>query len=232
MIIDDRGKPRFDVRYFRAVVGKFFEEYISDSFGFMTDLAKHHKLRRFDELLVQENGNQIEFTDVYMRYDNHIFLAEAKSTGIYDKEKYSGDLNEFYRGGRDAFFDSFGVNQIATAVKKLKVLVSQFDDGFPKKGTIKVFPAVIINEKALQTPLMAQVFNKRFKELIVEMEVGLKQIKLAPLAVIHISDLENIEENVRAYTNILEPYGATRFKYRICTTIFSHSEYSKNKAKI
>lgn len=201
-ILDEDSKPKFNIRYYRSVIGNFFEKYVSECFKFMVKNGKHLKLRQFQELNILESGNQVEFTDVYLRYNNRIFLGEAKATSIYDKEKYSGDLNEFYRDGREAFFDAFGVNQIVKAVSKLKSLAFQFDPGFPRKGTVQVFPAVIVNEKALQTPLMAQVFNKRFQELIAEMNIDLSQIRLAPLAIIHISDLENIEEKVHKETGI------------------------------
>lgn len=201
-ILNENGRPKFDIRYYRAAIGQFFEGYIAQSFSFMMAQARHVKLRQFDELFVMENGNRVEFTDVYVRYADRIFIAEAKSTGIYDKEKYSTELNEFYRGGRDTFFDAFGVNQIANAVQKIKTLAIQFDPGFPQRGTIKVYPAVIVNEKALQTPLMAQVFNNRFQELLRENQVDLQQIRLAPLAIIHLSDLENMEESVKEDLNV------------------------------
>src|SRR5215831_16678854 len=93
-------------------------------------------------------------------------LAEVKSTGIYDKEKYCGNLDEFYKEGREKFFDAFGLTQLLNAINNLPETAEQFDSSFPKSKRIKLFPALIVNEKALQTPLMAQVFNGRFQELL------------------------------------------------------------------
>jgi hypothetical protein len=191
---NEKGEILYDIRYYRAVVGKFFEYYIKSSLEFMMENAKHFKLKSFDDLLLMKNGQEIEFTDVYLRFNNKIFIAEAKSTGIYDKEKYSNELNEFYKDGREKFFDSFGMKQLVNAIKTLKSQVLNFDQGFPQSGALKLFPALIVNEKALQTPLMAQVFNNRFIELIKDFDID--NLKIAPLAILHISDFENMEEMV------------------------------------
>lgn len=189
---EDNGNPIFNIKRYRSIIGEFFESYLKSIVEYITANAKHFKVKTFDGLEIQIDGQQHELTDIYVRYNERVFLAEAKSTGIYDKEKYSGELNEFYKEGRERFFDSFGMKQIVRAIALLPDHVVNIDPGFPKKGTIKVFPALIVNEKALQTPLMAQIFNKRFQELMDP--VDFENYKIAPLSLIHVGDLENMEE--------------------------------------
>lgn len=191
-IKDGNNNAVFNIKRYRAIVGQFFEGYLKSILDHITQDARHFKVKSFDELLMQIDGEQNELTDIYVRYVDRVFLAEAKSTGIYDKEKYSGELNEFYKESREKFFDSFGMKQIVRAITLLPDHVANVDPGFPQKGTIKIFPALIVNEKALQTPLMAQIFNKRFQELIAPLDLG--KFKVAPLSLIHISDMENMEE--------------------------------------
>jgi hypothetical protein len=184
----------YSVNNYRSIVGKFFEMYLQDILKFSFEKVKHFKLKTFDELRVTINNKNQELTDVYIRHDNKVFLAEVKSTGIYDNEKYSGNLNSFYKEGREKFFDAFGMTQLLTAIKLLKNVANQFDKGFPLNKNIKIYPALIVNEKALQTPLMAQVFNQRFQELLSNTEINL--IHISPLSIIHISDWETMEEEL------------------------------------
>lgn len=194
LVKDGNNNFVFNIKRYRSIIGEFFETYLKSIFDYITEKAQHFKVKSFGDLVMQIEGEQNELTDIYIRYNDKVFLAEAKSTGIYDKEKYSGELNEFYKESREKFFDSFGMKQIVRAITLLPTHGRNVDPGFPKKGSIKIFPALIVNEKALQTPLMAQIFNKRFQELIAALDLG--NYKVAPLSLIHISDLENMEEHL------------------------------------
>lgn len=191
---DEADKKKFDIKRYRGIIGQFFEAYLDSSIRYATQNAAHFKVKTFDELITQFEGNTYELSDVYIRHNDKVFLGEAKSTGIYDKEKYSGELNEFYRSGREAFFDSFGMKQIFRAVENLRAVADQFDPGMASQGRLKVFPALIINEKAMQTPLMAHLFNKRFQELI--QGKVFDRLKVYPLTLMHISDFENMEDRL------------------------------------
>jgi len=75
-------------------------------------------------------NDEIEITDIYIRFNNKIFLAEVKSTGLYDEEN-SGDINALYKNNRDTFFKSFGVNQILNSIATLKDRIKIVDPRFP-----------------------------------------------------------------------------------------------------
>ena len=193
-IKDGNNQAVFNIKRYRSIVGEFFESYLKSITEHIAAQAKHFKVKSFDELVMDIDGEENELTDIYIRYVDKVFLGEAKSTGIYDKEKYSGDLNEFYKESREKFFDSFGMKQIVRAITLLPAHATKVDPGFPQKGKVRIFPALIVNEKALQTPLMAQIFNKRFQELVKPLDLG-KYI-VAPLSLLHVSDLENMEEHL------------------------------------
>ncbi|SJZ67976.1 hypothetical protein SAMN04488128_1011167 [Chitinophaga eiseniae] len=186
------GKDLFTVKDYRATIGLFFESYLREIFSYSFEKANYNVLKMFDDLKVKSGKNVVELADVYMRDKKRIFLAQAKTTGIYDKEKYSGNLDGLYRKDRDEFFKSFGLEQIVSSIKSLEDLALQIDPKFPIGKVYKIYPAILVNEKAMQTPLMAHIFNKRFQEMISELKNN--KVTIAPLAIIHVSDLEYIEE--------------------------------------
>ncbi len=113
---NEKGKALFDVRGYRAIIGDFLEKYLRSIVSYCFQNAKHFHVYKFEELKLMVNKNEIELTDLYIRFSDNVFMAELKSTGIYDSEKYSGNIDLFYRKNRKDFFDSFGMEQICTAL--------------------------------------------------------------------------------------------------------------------
>jgi hypothetical protein len=138
--------------------------------------------------------NEIELADVYFRFENKVIIGQAKSGNIYDEEKFSGALELLYKNNRDKFFKDFGVNQIITSIRNVNEYIIHLDSKFPKGQMYYLYPCIIVNDKALQTPFMADTFNKRFNELITSTSIDIKKIQIYPLTLIHISDLERIED--------------------------------------
>lgn len=188
------GGVEFPVRRYRGIIGDFIESYVGEMIEYAFSEAKHFKVKKFDELMVVEKGKQVELLDLYIREKNQIFLAEVKSTNIYDDARYGESLGSFYKHDRNQFFKSFGIHQLVHALELLVRHAHIFDPGFPPKGGIKVYPTIVVNEKGLQTPLMAQVFNTYFKTVL---PASLDQrLKIQPLIIMHVSDWENIEDHL------------------------------------
>jgi hypothetical protein len=186
------GLSLFDIKKYRSIIGYFFESYVRDTIEYCFAKSKHYKLRLFDDLKIAQKSGEIEIADLYVRYDRKIILGQAKSTSIYDNEKYGGNVEAFYKNNRSSFFESFGVDQLVNSILKLENHIKDVDLGFPVGQRYKIFPVLIVNEKALQAPLMGDIFQNRFLELMQEF----KNMKthIYPLSIIHISDLENIQE--------------------------------------
>jgi hypothetical protein len=62
------------------------------------------------------------------------------------------------------------------------------------KLKIRIWPVIIFNEKVFQTPLMAPVFNKRFKELLGNAK--LPGVHIYPLTIMHVGDLEQMHQEL------------------------------------
>ena len=179
----------FEMKYYKAIIGYFFEQYVNDKIRYSFKSSKGYIVKTFDELKIDKQN--IEIGDVYIRQESKVILGEVKSTSLYDKEKYSGNVDALYKSDRNEFFKSFGVNQVVNFIKNVEKNIVNIDLGFSKKKKLRIWPVIIFNEKALQTPLMAQIFNKRFQELI--SDYNNNKIYVYPLSIIHISDLENME---------------------------------------
>lgn len=186
------GKPLFNTQRYRSLIGYFFENYVRETVDYCFAESKHYTIKSFDELKINKKGGEIEIADLYIRYDSKILLGQVKSTSIYDNEKYGKDLNALYKNDRNGFFDSFGLNQLVESIIELENNIIAIDPGFPKTKSYKLFPILIVNEKALQAPLMGEIFQNRFLELIKDYKNYRQSIY--PISIMHISDLENIQE--------------------------------------
>jgi hypothetical protein len=72
---------------------------------------------------------------------------------------------------------------------------------------------IIFNEKAFQTPVMTQVFNARFQELMVGF--ANKKYTIFPLTLMHISDLETMESELNVNPDRLWSVLASNFNPEI-----------------
>ena len=188
------GKPKFNISMYKSKIGYFFEAYIADIIQSCFSNIKHTKLLMLDELLIKEKKKEIELSDLYYRQGNKVLIGEIKSGNIYDNEKYSGDIDIFYKNGKDDFFKNFGVDQLAESVINIHKY-QEVDDKINTSKHTRLYPIIVVNDKVFQTPLMNHLFNKRFSELI-NGKVNKKKCTIYNLALIHISDLEIMWEKL------------------------------------
>jgi hypothetical protein len=200
------GKLKFPIKKYRSIIGYFFEWYTRKIFNHFFENQKYWVHKSFEELKVMKDGQEIELADFYVRSNNKIFLGQAKSTGLYDTEKYGGDVDSLYKNNREDFFKSFGVNQLIESIKNLELTIGQVDKNFPLGKAYHIYPAVVVNDKALQTQFMAKVFNERFQELATAIKKP--KITIYPMSIIHVSDFEQMEDvinqNAKIFWNILD----------------------------
>jgi len=192
------------IKHYRGVIGRFFEKYLSDMLHNCFDDYKHSVLLAFGQLKIRNKGKELELADVYFRNGTKVIIGEVKSGSIYDKEKYGGDVESLYKNNRNKFFDDFGVNQVLDHIEKVDEFIIEVDPKFRKGHAYTVYPCIIFNDKAFQTPFMAQVFNNRFQELLKNYEF--KKTKIKPLTMIHISDFESMESYLKKEPKLIWEY--------------------------
>ena len=188
---DEQGKSKFKITFYRSAFGYFFENYMGEILKVCFENYKHSVLLLFDQLKLPTRNGNIEIADVYFRSNSKIILGQVKSSSIYDDDKFGGSIETLYKNDRNSFFEKFGVNQVVKSIEILEEQMLNIDPKFPKGHVYAIFPCIFLNDKALQTPLMADTFNARFQELIADLKTN--KVTIKPLTLIHISDLEKLE---------------------------------------
>lgn len=192
--IKQKQSKKYNIQFYRGFIGYFLEEYVTELFDECFGNYKYSKLLLFDGLKIDGIQGNIEIADIYLRNSNKILIGQVKSRNIYDDEKYGGSITSLYRNNKDQFFKDFGVHQIVKSIKDLEEYCLKIDSGYPKDHSRVVWPMILVHEKVLQTPLMANVFNDFFQEILKQEEISLiKKLKIMPLTLAHISDFENME---------------------------------------
>lgn len=150
----------FTMQDYKSIIGYFFEFYVNDILRFSFKNARNYVIKTFDEL---KFGKSIdEAGDIYIRQENKIILAEVKSTALYDKEKYSGNVDAMYKSNRSKFFKDFGIDQLVNNLTNIEHNFKTIDLCLQARKKLRIWPVIVVNERAFQTPLMAQIFNNRF----------------------------------------------------------------------
>jgi hypothetical protein len=119
------------IQDYKSIIGYFFESYVHDKVNFSFANASKYIVKTFDELKYDNGGK--ELGDVYVRNHEKVLLAEVKSTSLYDKERYGGNVDALYKNDRNKFFETYGVNQLANNIKNLDQNIRTIDDGLIKK---------------------------------------------------------------------------------------------------
>ncbi|WDF77239.1 hypothetical protein PQ469_25465 [Mucilaginibacter sp. KACC 22773] len=190
----------FSMQDFKSIIGYFFESYVNTQIRYAMQMLPEGIIRTFDQLKIIKNKQEVELGDIYIRSRNRIFIAEVKSTSIYDNEKYGGNIDALYKNDRNKFFKTFGVDKVCEAIDSLSEEMLKIDTSLENCKKLMVWPAIIVNEKAFQTPFMTMIFNNRFKELLKDQG---KMIHVYPLTLIHISELEQMEHDLHKNPNKL-----------------------------
>ncbi|MCC6448429.1 MAG: hypothetical protein IT215_07075 [Chitinophagaceae bacterium] len=189
---DENGNLKYNISQYRSEFGYFFEKYLGQILSKCFENYKYSKLLMFDQLKITTAKGDIEISDVYFRYGNKVLLGQVKSGSIYDNEKFGGNTDLLYKNNRNEFFENFGVNQIVDSFTTAEEHMQKLDPKFPKGHTYEIYPCIIVNDKAFQTPLMPDTFRIRINELLQGFKN--KKVRIKPLTLIHVSDLERIED--------------------------------------
>lgn len=188
-------KPvKIDIRDYKGKIGRFFEQYVCSLLKDGLKFLKHPPIKCLDELKVSINGNLVELGDVYCRQNRKVLLGEIKSSGIYNDQQY-GTAQSLFRNKEDYIYEVFGLHQLVKNIQLLRDYPEKFDASFPKRKPVQVFPVIIVNEKIFQTPFFPAMFHLKFKSEIEKLSLG--SLKIKPLTLIHVSDVERMTYHLR-----------------------------------
>lgn len=188
---NDSGAEKFNYAHYRGVFGSFFESLVGEIIQRSFYHLMYPKPMLFGDLVVKGSNGKIEIADIYVRQNKKVLVGQVKSSSIYDKEKYSGDIDTLYKKNREKFFKDFGVDQTFESIKNILKYSNLFDPRLQPKRSIEFYPIVIVNDKVFQTPLLPNLLHKRFQELLAA-ENFIPHI-IHPLVVTNIADWEYLE---------------------------------------
>jgi hypothetical protein len=200
-IKDENGNNKYKINNYRSIIGLFFEDYITQLLGRCFQNYKYCKLLMFDDLKMKVGKNQIELADIYLRWNKKILIGQVKSGSIYDKEKFGRTVEDLYKNDRANFFKNFGITQIVDSIANIYHNIDKLDIAFRKNKSHTIYPCIICNDVAFQTPLMAHIFNEEFQKLM--RGVSFPKIRVKPLSLIHINDIERLEMLLRNTPKII-----------------------------
>src|SRR5207249_6132262 len=93
-------------------------------------------------------------------------------------------------------------------------------------GIYQVFPIIIVSEKALQVSTMNILFRDRFMEML--QEIDITGLTIQPLCIIHVSDLETIQDTLHDKYYLIWDLIRTNADIAGFPTAFSHTLIHKN----
>ncbi|WP_437621618.1 hypothetical protein [Sorangium sp. So ce1151] len=206
--------------------GAAFEAYVNSLLCTMYPSASSPLL--FDRLTCNlhgktNDGNDVEIADACLNDVTEVVLFEIKAafiredstseSDVYEQElrkKYgvsAGSANE--RGVK-------GVGQLARSIRR--IAVGELTPGGPTWQQVKhIFPVLVVYDVSLNSPGHAEFFEEEFRTALNPESVGPTgfmqkgPLNVAPLTVMTIEDLENLESSVQHFRLIdfLRDYAST-----------------------
>ncbi|MCF1192502.1 hypothetical protein LRR18_12980 [Mangrovimonas sp. AS39] len=205
-----RRKRERELKNWGGVVGRFFEDYIKSIFEYSFNEHKDIVLKCTDDLKVK-NGD--EFADFYIRRKRQIIVGQAKCSFLPQvdyKEVYN--IEDYNNINQDEFFSRFGLYQlIDTTVTKFREYAREVDNRLPQ-NKVFIYPVLITNEPIISTGITSQVFDTKFRELLVAkgIDIDNQSYRINRLTVIHIGELERLQESLKdkdfRFDNLLQTY--------------------------
>ena len=186
--ISDSNERISRIKKFKGFIGYFFESYVRENIERSFHFLKHPKPKLFSDLLV--NGS--EFGDIYIQKNKRLLIGEVKSSGISSKSKYGETVTDLYNNDREEFFKTHGLNQLVRNIENLFQTPSNYNDKLNFKKAHSIYPVMVTSERILTLGLFIQIFNEEFNKKIDRKKYAIHTIK--PLIILHISDLEFLEE--------------------------------------
>jgi hypothetical protein len=182
------------IKWFNGCRGIINEQVITHRLNRLFLRQRHIKLKFWENLKYDSNGNPlgIEIADYYARKGSKVFIAEIKSSSM-SIAQMSGKIDDILsKSGNDfsEFLEKFGINQLVQHVKRLIENPVYFEKELPNK--LKIYPTIIVSERAINSPLIVKILRNKFNVLIKE-EIGDTDHTIKPLCVIQDTAVFRIE---------------------------------------
>jgi len=178
--------------YRSELVGPFLENYSEELIRWSFHFLHYPEPKCYSDLKITTGSGEIELADIYIRQNKKILIGQAKSKGIYSKEKYSGS-HEFFKD-KEEFYKEVGIDQLIISLNYLHDSPELYEKEIKDIKKLDVFPILIVNDKTFQTGLSNNIINQRYQEKLSKKTYP--KFTLHPVTVVHISDLERMSQYI------------------------------------
>ena len=182
---------------------KFFEPFINEIFTNISSSNKRTVYLDQDFLTFNINGKgHVEYADFYFRHKNKVLLIEAKSNylPLINGYKTVNTKSDFNKVDVDKFYKDFGLLQL---VEKTLFNYGQYksfikDPEFQRKGKLKIYPLLLLNEPIMSLGPSILAFRKKFDEMLLAngIDKESESIRVMPLSILNISEFQDIEQSI------------------------------------
>lgn len=162
------GNSRISRRdHYMSTLGKFFEDYILKNIqqGFFRN---RNKILSGQDLQVTIGRNNIELADLCILHNKKVILGQAKVSALASKHKYGENPVAFFKNEPEEFYRTFGLSQLVQTTIGNIAHLSGIETRFPKKGKVKIYPWIILNDRIFGAPAISLMFHRRFRKLLKE----------------------------------------------------------------
>lgn len=219
LLVDKENDERARIiKKYRSQIGYFFEEYIRELIEYSFPFLKHPKPKLFDDLKV----GGIEIGDIFIRQNKKILIGEVKSSNINSHSKYGESLSALYDNDRSKFFKTHGLDQLIANITRLCDNPTLYDEKLEFSKRYEIYPAIITNERTLIVGFTIEIFNREFNSRFDRTKYTNLDIK--PLLILHISDLEFLQEyfklkKINLFNIIKENQKKYQFQLKLSMTL-------------
>ena len=190
-IRDSLRDKRKERGIFEDLWGEVFENYASSIIKRGINSQNPSNREKFIINPTYDKKQRIECADVAICSDDTLVLMECKATILSAPAKFSGDFNIFYDNIKSV---KKGIKQLSDAIRRLAAL-SQSRDVVKEIDICevkKIYPVLVVSDRIFSAPLMNWFLNSEFQSMVRRNSL-MKHLKVMPLTVLTIMDLESLE---------------------------------------
>lgn len=170
---------------YKGVVGIFFENHIASEFKEV--LIQNSKISYRHTRQLMFGNPRKELCDIYIRHKKNIFIGQVKSSNFTDDQKFQGTF-EFYKGDMERFYKDVGIIQLVQSIDWMAKHEEEVDSKF--LNSTRIFPAIILNDKFFETPVMPQVLANEFRKRLTKIS---HNFIIQDLIVMDVSSVERLK---------------------------------------
>ena len=191
-VVRDHLKDRKEKGIFDRLWGDAFEDYAA---SIIKRGINNQNLSRRDRLIIRpeyDHKRQVECSDAVVCYDDTLILLECKASILSAHAKFSGDFETFSKNIKPV---KKGIEQLWNAIQRLGSRCQsqrRVVKGVDISKIKKIYPVLVLSDRVCSALLMNRFLNSEFESLR-QNESIMKHLKVMPLTVLTITDLESLE---------------------------------------